>query len=88
MKNLVVVLDLNGILDLSNPILHHKLDNTFMILQPSCALSYQWARCCELYHIAKKNKVVLDIYFLSEEKDIQDILDLEKNNAPVFGHHS
>lgn len=84
MKNLVVVLDLNGILDLSNPILHHKLDNTFMILQPSCALSYQWARCCELYHIAKKNKVVLDIYFLSEEKDIQDILDLEKITHPYL----
>lgn len=77
MKNIVVLFDLHGILDLSNPIIKQKLDNTFIILQPSCTLATQWASCCNLYHIAKKNKIALDIYFLNEEQEMYDVLALD-----------
>lgn len=77
MKNIVVLFDLHGILDLSNPIIKQKLDNTFIILQPSCTLATQWASCCNLYHIAQKNKIALDIYFLNEEQEMYDVLALD-----------
>lgn len=80
----MVLFDLNGILDLSSPIIHPKLDNTFIILQPSHSFATQWERCCQMHHIARANKMVLDIYFLNEEIDVQDTLELTTVTHPCL----